>query len=164
MKKGFISGCALALAASLQMSCTQVVGERVGHAADSEMGAAIKDLRKASRGDFREVAYASNSAVTARAFIAAAQNGDLDGMMGMTSAITLKNDGASRTRNSIYPSVIRGLAGAKIEWPGRPTPMTDETGNPGFIVPGVAVKNGRTPFHVVVTREQGRHVVISIRK
>ena len=65
MKKGFISGCALALAASLQMSCTQVVGERVGHAADSEMGAAIKDLRKASRGDFREVAYASNSAATA---------------------------------------------------------------------------------------------------
>jgi len=164
MKKLFLSGCVLALIASLQMSCTQVVGERVGYAADSEMGAAIKDLRKASRGDFREVAYPSNAVATAKHFVEAAQRGDVDGMMAMTSAITLKNDGASRTRNAIYPSIVRGLSGAKVEWAGRPKPMTDEMGNPGFIVQGVAVKGTRTMFHVVVTREEGRHVVISIRK
>ncbi len=164
MKKLLLIGCLLPLAASLQISCTQVAGERVGHAADSDMGGAIKDLRRASRGDFREMAYPSNSITRAKEFVAAAQRGDVQKMMDMTSAITLRNDGTGRTRHDIYPRVVRDLSGARIVWKGRPQPMTDETGNKGFIIAGEAVKEGGTPFYIVVLNEGGRHVVAGIRR
>ncbi len=164
MKKLLSIGCTLPLVALLQISCTQVAGERVGHAADSDMGGAIKDLRRASRGDHREMAYPSNSITRAKEFVAAAQRADVQKMMDMTSSITLRNDGAGKTRNEIYPRVVRDLSGAKIAWKGTPQPMTDETGNKGFIVSGEAVKQGGTPFHVVVLNEGGRHVVAGIRR
>lgn len=164
MKRLLSIGCVLPLVALLQISCTQVVGERVGHAADSDMGGAIKDLRRASRGDHREMAYPSNSITRAKEFVAAAQSGDVEKMMGMTSAITLRNDGAGKTRNEIYPSIVRGLSGAKVVWKGKPQPMSDETGNKGFIIAGEAVKQGVTPFFIVVLNEGGRHMVVSIRK
>lgn len=164
MKKWLLCACALALVAWLQVSCTQVIGERVTYAPGSEGEAALKDLRKAARGDTRPSADPATSVATAKAFIAAAQRSDVNKMMDMTSSITLRNDGTGKTRHDIYPRVARDLSGAKIEWKGPPKPMTDETGNKGYIIAGEAVKTGGTPFFVVVLKEEGRHVVVSLRR
>ena len=139
MKKLLIALLSLGTTCAL-LSCAQVAGKK---------------------GDFklrqREAEYAS----VAREFVERAIANDPDGMIQLTSTISIKTMGSVIVRRAYVEGVIPFFKGGRVEWSGKHRVITDDVGNRGFAIFGNIAGKG-SPFSITVMRESSVLKVINI--
>ena len=99
----------------------------------------------------------------AEVFVASAKEGDADAMVGVTSLITIVNEGGAEAIKSQYiERFLPSFKEAKVTWEDTVELMTDDIGNRGVEVCGSVDGKRVFPLYVWVMKEGGKHVVIGV--
>jgi hypothetical protein len=130
---------------------------------DSEGGTAIAQLDQTAK-EFglrqREKEYED----VAKKFVENSRTSNLEGILKLTSPITIKNDGKENTRRIYEDKVFPQFKGTTVVWNQRNEITTDERGNIGFLISSRASGPRTFPFYIAVMRESGVLRVISISR
>lgn len=96
-------------------------------------------------------------------FVRLAQAGDVERMLQMTSTRTYAKD--TDSMRSLYAKeVVPEFAGQTVTWHRQMIPSVDEEKKLGLVVTGTARGPKTFVFDVIVQKEEGKLVVINIRK
>lgn len=134
---------------------SRLPGEVVLH--DAAAADAVADKDQVVQADIKSYRRA------AEVFVATAKEGDADAMVGVTSLITIVNEGGAKAIKSQYiKRFLPSFEEAKVTWEDSVELMTDDTGNRGVEV-CCSVDGKRVfPLYVWVMKEGGKHVVTGV--
>ena len=122
-----------------------------------------RDLAKFKVDDVRREEAGYRAA--AMEFVKAAQAGNVEDMLRVTSALTLTNSGAAVVRTVYVEQVVPQLKGAEVRWDSRGDVLLDDTYNVGFQFSGKVTSDDKSfPIYIIIMKESGRFAVINFRK
>jgi hypothetical protein len=119
-----------------------------------------RDLaRFASPDPAEEPAYKAK----AEEFVRYAQAGEVDKMLGITSTLSFATQNDS-VRTVYAQQVVPQFAGTVVTWNTRGKGIVDEKNNVGLLFTGTAHGQTTFSFDIEVMKENGKLVIINIRK
>jgi len=132
--------------------------------ADETAARQANDGKFMAGGDAAVRAAMDRYVATAKKFVANAEQGDVDGMVALTSAMTIANHGGSEPLKKFYiERYVPRFQESTMTWNQEHDLITDEAGNRGVEVGGAVTGNKSHPVYVGVMREGGKLVVIGVR-
>lgn len=122
-----------------------------------------RDLAKFKVDDVRREEAGYRAA--AMEFVKAAQDGKVEDMLRLTSALTLTNSGAAVVRTVYVEQVVPQLKGAEVRWDSGGEVLLDDTYNVGFQFSGKVIRADKSfPIYIIIMKEGGKFAVINFRK
>lgn len=100
----------------------------------------------------------------ARRYIRLAQAGDLDGLIRLTSPLTLSSQGRQKIVENYRNELIPTFRNSRVEWHSGGTIVYDLSYNVGLQFSGVVHGSRPSPFYVSLFKEDGKIVIANIRK
>lgn len=128
---------------------------------ESEMGRAIRKMDLAEK-DYYVRRESTKYLAVAQGFVRHAQERNLEGMLNLTSSLTVKVSGRSHIKKIYETEVIPQFLGTKVRWNQPSEIITDDTGNRGYLISGKASGPRSFTVYVTVMKERGKFRVITI--
>lgn len=100
----------------------------------------------------------------ARRFIKLAQVGDLNGLIRLTSPLTLSSQGRQKIVENYVNELIPTFRNSRVEWHSGGTIIYDLNYNVGLEFSGVVHGSKPSPFYVSLFKEDGKIVIANIRR
>jgi len=97
-------------------------------------------------------------------FVRYAQAGDVDKMLGITSPLSFATDSTSSVHKIYAEQVVPQFEGTVVTWDTHSRGDIDEKNNAGLMFTGTAHGKKTFSFDIAVMKEDGKLVVINIRK